>query len=233
MKFEVKPEVFELLPHYIVGVVCAEGVDNHGEHPEIAEFLAQSVAACEASHEGVKAKQAPEVQPYREAFRAVGINPNRYMCSIEALMDRICKKKGMPSVNPLVDLGNAVSLKHELPIGAHDWGTIEEALTVRKAGAEDTFVPFGGGDQDNPKEDEVVYVSGNQVRTRRWTWRQSEIGKITEETSDILFPVDGFSDFNAEQVKAACQELAADLEKYFGVKASVGLVDADHSVFEG
>lgn len=28
---------------------------------------------------------------------------------------------------------------------------------------------------------EAVYASGSEIRTRRWTWRQSERGKITEE----------------------------------------------------
>ena len=29
---------------------------------------------------------------------------------------------------------------------------------------------------------EAVYASGSEIRTRRWTWRQSERGKITEAT---------------------------------------------------
>ena len=85
---------------------------------------------------------------------------------------------------------------------------------------------------EKPEEKEVVYVSGNQVRTRRWTWRQSEIGKITEETSDVLFPIDGFAGFNKEKVVAAAEELAALAEKYFGVKASVGYIDKEHRLFE-
>ena len=33
-----------------------------------------------------------------------GINPNRYMCAIEALMTRIAKGQGMPAINTIVDL---------------------------------------------------------------------------------------------------------------------------------
>lgn len=232
MRFEIAKEVFDLLPDAYFGVVAVKGMDNQKEIPELEEMLQKNIEECEKAFEGVKVKNAEAIAPYREAFRAIGINPNRYMCSIEALLDRIAKGKGFPHINAVVDLGNAVSIKYRLPIGAHDMATIEEALDVRFAGAEDTFVPFGGGEMEKPEEKEVVYVSGNQVRTRRWTWRQSEIGKITEDTSDVLFPIDGFAGFNKDKVVEAAEELAALAEKYFGVKASVGYIDKDNRIFE-
>ena len=232
MRFEIAKEVFDLLPDAYFGVVAVKGMDNQKEIPELEEMLQKNIEECEKAFEGVKVKNAEAIAPYREAFRAIGINPNRYMCSIEALLDRIAKGKGFPHINAVVDLGNAVSIKYRLPIGAHDMATIEEALDVRYAGAEDTFVPFGGGEMEKPEEKEVVYVSGNQVRTRRWTWRQSEIGKITEDTSDVLFPIDGFAGFNKDKVAAAAEELASLAEKYFGVKASVGYIDKDNRIFE-
>ncbi|MFC2661675.1 MAG: B3/4 domain-containing protein, partial [Eubacterium sp.] len=232
LKFEVEGEVFKLLPEYIVGIVTVDGIDNHGENGEIEELLSCAVSECSSAFEGIKAKKADEVQPYREAFRKIGINPNRYMCSIEALIDRISKGKGMPHINPAVDLGNAVSLKYRLPIGAHDNGTIEDALMVRYTREGDVFIPFGSTEPDNPKDGEVVYASGNQVRTRRWTWRQSQIGEITEDTTAIQFPIDGFADFNKEQVESARDELAELLKKYFGGTVHTGMVDAQNPVYE-
>ena len=119
MKFQVAKEVFDLLPELCFGVVGVEGIDNSKEQPEIGRMLAENTEECQKAFEDVKVKNAPKIQPYREAFRAIGINPNRYQCSIEALLDRIAKGKGMPQINPIVDLGNAVSLKYRIPIGAH------------------------------------------------------------------------------------------------------------------
>ena len=141
----------------------------------------------------------------------IGINPNRYACAIEALMDRIAKGKGMPSINPAVDLGNSLSLKYRIPIGAHDMytfvrpdgtgrGAEDAGISVRPATADDHFRPFGApeGEFDDPEAGEIVYVSGNEIRTRRWAWRQSEQGKMQESTSAVFYPIDGFSDFNDE-----------------------------------
>lgn len=231
MRFEIAKEVFDLLPDAYFGVVAVKGMDNTKEIPELEAQLAENIMECEREFEGVKVKNAEDILPYREAFKAIGINPNRYMCSIEALLDRIAKGKGFPHINAIVDMGNAVSIKYHLPIGAHDMKTVEDSLDVRYAEADDTFIPFGSSEEDNPEEKEVVYVSGHQVRTRRWTWRQSEIGKISESTTDVLFPIDGFTGINKEKVEAAAKELAEMAARYFGAEAQIGFIDKENRVF--
>lgn len=226
MKFVVKPEIFEKLPTACFGVVVAKGIDNHGENAEIRRLLEQSIAAASQRFDGKKVKEEADILPYREAFRALGINPNKYLCSIEALFTRIAKGKGMPQINPVVDLGNAISLKYTLPIGAHDLKDAGEDICVRFAREDDTFLPFGGEAEETPEVGEAVYAVGSQVRTRRWTWRQSEHGKIEADTSYVFFPIDGFSDVNQECVLRARDELARRLKEYFSCQVAVGFVDA-------
>lgn len=232
MQFVIAPEVFAALPSACFGVVAVKGAKPGPAAEEIRRRLAEAVESCTAALEGVAIKQAPEIVPYREAFRALGINPNKYPCSIEALLTRIAKGKGMPSINPLVDFGNAVSLRHRIPIGAHDMATFRDGvLEVRPARDGDRFIPFGGGEAEIPDPGEIVYVSGGEVRTRRWTWRQSEIGKITGATDSLLFPVDGFADVNRAQTLAARDELAAWAEELLAAEVTVGWIDAGNRVF--
>ena len=228
MKFVVEKEIFEKLPTACFGVVVAKGIDNGKSYPTVDALLDESIAAAAAHFEGKKVKEEPEILPYREAFRALGINPNQFMCSIEALFTRIAKGKGMPHINPIVDLGNAVSLKYTLPMGAHDLSAGSDDICVRLAREGDTFLPFGSTDEESPDAGEVVYAVGSQVRTRRWTWRQSEHGKIEADSSYIFFPIDGFTDFNKEQVLAAREELLQHVKEIFGCEAIVGFVDAEH-----
>lgn len=169
MKFIVEKEIFEKLPNACFGVVMAKGIDNNKTYPEIEQLLDESIAAAAQRFEGKKVKEEPDILPYREAFRALGINPNKYLCSIEALFTRIAKGKGMPHINPVVDLGNAVSLKYTLPMGAHDLGGSSEDIFIRLAQPGDTFLPFGGETEETPDSGEVIYAVGHQVRTRRWT----------------------------------------------------------------
>ncbi|NLU24024.1 MAG: hypothetical protein GXW99_04735 [Clostridiales bacterium] len=231
MFYEVTQEIFDKLPTACFGAVAVRGLDNTRPIPALEEMLQQNIRLCETYFEDKKPKETPDILPYREAFRALDINPNKYLCSIEALLTRIAKKKGFPSINAAVDLGNAISIKYRLPIGAHDLDTMKDGLTVRLSQPGDTFVAFGATETEIPVPGEAIYVSGHEVRTRRWTWRQSEVGKITEETKAILFPIDGFTDVNEPQVRAATAEFVALLREYFGCEAETGFVDAAHPRF--
>ena len=232
MRFVVEKEIFEKLPNACFGVVMAKGIDNSKAYPEIEQFLDESIQTAMQRFEGKKVKEEPDILPYREAFRALNINPNKYFCSIEALFTRIAKGKGMPHINPVVDLGNAVSLKYTLPMGAYDLDGSKEDICIRLARPEDTFLEFGGEKEETPDLGEVVYAVGNQVRTRRWTWRQSENGKITPDSTDIFFPIDGFTDFNRDRVIAAREELKERIAQIWNCEIIAGLVDSENPSME-
>lgn len=231
MYYRISEEVFEKLPTLCVGLVAVKGLDNHAELPQVAALLQAAIAEQELYFEGKKVKEDASIVPYREAFRKLGSNPNKYLCSIEALLTRIAKKKGFPSINPIVDLGNAISIAYRLPIGAHDLGTIPDGLEVRLAKEGDVFLPFGETQTEAPDAGETVYAAGNEVRTRRWTWRQSEQGKITPDTTDVLFPIDGFTDLNEAAIRQAMERFATLLAEIFHAECTLGFVDATQNTF--
>jgi DNA/RNA-binding domain of Phe-tRNA-synthetase-like protein len=69
---------------------------------------------------------------------------------------------------------------------------------------------------------------GSQVRTRRWTWRQSEHGKIGPDTGYVFFPIDGFIGFNDGRVREAAAALETALKSSFGCVTVTGFVDREH-----
>lgn len=232
MKFIVRPEIFKKLPDLYVGVVVAKDVDNSQDYPKINKLLNKYMSFSQEKFDGVNVKENDEIIPYREAFRKIGINPNRYPCSAEALFKRLSKGKDLPHINPLVDLNNAISLKYTLPMGTHSLDGIEDNIMMRLAQPGDNFIPLGTDKIEEPDEGEVVYAVGKDVRTRRWTWRQSEHGKITDQTRDVFFPIDGFIDVNKDTVNKARTDLAMKIAEIFGVKTQVGYVDRNHPEFE-
>lgn len=230
--FRIEEKVFEKLPTYYVGVVVAEGLDNHEAEEAIDQQLDTAVLAFAKEFKDVNVKEDSRILPYREAFRTLQINPNKFMCSIESLAKRAQKKGTLPHINAAVDLGNAVSLENCIPIGAHNIDAFNDSeIEIRFAMEGDTFQPMGTEEIEKPDDGELVYVSGNTVKTRRWTWRQSEDGKITEETQNILYPLDGFTDINMPKLLHAQQELQKRLETLFGCKTYSGYIDREHPVF--
>ena len=130
-KFEVAAEVFEKLPTYCLGVVVARGVDNGTANVKVTQMMNDEMDAFVQRMVGVNLKEYPGIQPYRNAFLSLGMNPNKFMCSVEALSKRVQKGNRLPNINPIVDLGNALSLKYCLPMGAHDIEKLDGDMTVR------------------------------------------------------------------------------------------------------
>lgn len=224
MRFRVHPEVFEKMPTVFFGSVVARGIDNRSLSPAVEALLDSSIESIGQRLMGANLKEIPEIAVYRDAFQTLGFNPNKYMCSIEALVKRILKGGDFPRISNVVDLGNAISLKYILPMGAHDINAASEDIEIRFAREGDEFIPFGSTEIEAVEPGELVYVRGSSVKTRRWIWRQSDVGKITENSTDIFFPMDGFSDVNKDAVEAAQQELAALLESLFNCPVTTGIV---------
>ena len=93
-------------------------------------------------------------------------------------------------------------------------------------------MPFGETAAEVLETGELIYSAGERVKTRRWIWRQSEEGKVTESSRNIFFPIDGFTDGNLELVIAARDELAGLLGDIFGAGVQVGLVDRENRSME-
>lgn len=234
MKFRVAEEVFMKLPAAVFGVVVAQGAVQPPPDAEaaqaIASRLAVAVDGARARFAGQDVKSHPLITPYRDAFLRLGINPNRFPSSIEAMIGRIAKGGTLPSINPVVNLANSVGLTYTLPLGVHDLDQCSGDLEVRLARPGDLFTPFGATEVEAVDLGEVVYVDGAQVRTRRWIWRQGEYSKATAASRNLFFPIDGFAGVNDDRVRAARAELATQVREFFGARVDELFVDRDHPV---
>lgn len=231
MKFVIEDRIFDAIDNLYIGVVVAKGFDNSKEYPEVEEKLNEALKVAEERFRDVKVKEDEAVVPYREAFRKLGINPNKFQCSVEAMFGRISKGKGIPSINPLVNINNSISLFNTLPMGTHDLSEVDDSIEMRLSREGDTFIPMGSDVVESPDADEVVYAVGNEVRTRRWTQRQSEKGKIDKDTNYVFFPIDGFKGINDVAVDKVVKELS-EVMKGYGCEVYSGVVDKDNKVFE-
>ena len=232
MKFIIENKVFETLNNLCVAVIIARGINNTKKIDDISIMLKENIANVEKEFENVKVKESNYIKCYRDAFQKLNINPNKFMCSIEALLTRISKKKGMPEINSVVDLVNAVSIKYKLPMGAHDLDSMNEDFYIRYSTDNDIFLPFGETDTEKMESNELVYASSNDIRTRRWIWRQSEHGKIIESSKNIIFPIDAFVGINDDKAINAREELSNLLSKFFNCEIITGMIDAKNNYIE-
>lgn len=105
--------------------------------------IADLSAALRERYAEREPSQIEGLQPARELYKRLGIDPTRLRPSSEALLRRVLRGEELPAVNSLVDSGNLCSLEFLLPIGMHDLGTVHGALTVRRGRPIEMFEAIG------------------------------------------------------------------------------------------
>src|SRR5215208_1962481 len=125
----VDPAVHGAHPDYVALVLMASGLANGPSDADSDAQLASAEAHLRAS--GLRrATDHPHITRWRAAFSAFGAKPSRYPSSVEALITRVLKGQPLPRVNVLVDLYNAVSVRHVVPLGGEDADRLQGPLSL-------------------------------------------------------------------------------------------------------
>lgn len=153
----------------------------------------------------------PHVAAWREAYQAFGAKPNRTRNSLEALVRRA--DAGLPRVNRLTDLYNAISVMHQIPLGGEDLARYSGPPRLVRATGQEPFDTAANGEIviEYPEPGEVVWCDDEGVTCRRWNWRQGRRTQLLDETTTALFILDALDPVSTEALQAAADELSAHL----------------------
>lgn len=212
MKYSIDPRILEINEQLRVSILIAKGLKNRTSSEAEIEQLRRQEQLLRRDYEGQNVREIPSIVAYREFLSACGINPNRFPASIEAMVKRIVKGSELPALNHVVDEVNRLSLQYLLSMGAHDLEGIEDDLCIAFSDGSERFLPLGETQWEELGEGELVFKSGSVVQTRRWIWRQSEIGKTTADSENIFFHLVGFH----ENVYKAADAIEILIEKLGG-----------------
>jgi len=216
MHYKVTPEVFEINPQLRFGIIVGKGLRNTASTKEDTSRLRVAEDKARQMIKPEELRNHPNVQGYRNTMEKAGINPNKYLPSTEAMLKRVLKGGILPEINALVDLCNAVSLEYQISLGGHDLRDIHEDLSVCFTDGSEKFLPFGSEEYETVEAGELVFTSGAVVQTRKWVWRQSELGKMDLDTRDVFFQLVGFEDSENGPLLGALAALEQLIEERFG-----------------
>ena len=203
----VDPAVFELRPDYQAALITVVGI-TPGFNSELAE--AMLVKAEQKANEllaEMSVEEIPHIAAWRQAFTAFGAKPNRTRNSAEALTRRAAS--GLPRINPLTDIYNAISVLHQIPIGGEDLTKYESSPKLIRAKGNEPFDTIADGEliTEYPEVGEVIWCDSLGVTCRRWNWRQGKRTQLTNDSSSVLFILDALEPVDLSQLNAICDEL--------------------------
>ncbi len=197
------------------GVIHAVGLDNGGSSSSLTELFRAEQAQVRESLADVALSDLPSISAWRATFSRFGVKPTQYRSAAEALLRRLTKQGEIPSINPLVDLANVVSIRWRLPVAVFDQATATGATSVRFAEGTEHFTDLGSDTPTSPEQGEVIFVDeAALVSARRWCWRQSDQSAARATTVEALITVEGHHDAADADVAAATQDLLVLLAEY-------------------
>lgn len=129
-------------------VVAIEAdVDNPETSDELWELIRRGADDIHGLLEMSDINKRPGIRATREAYKALGKEPNRYRPSSEALCRRIVKGMELYRINTLVDAINLISFQSGYSIGGFDLDKIDGDILTLGAGREgEPFEGIGRGE---------------------------------------------------------------------------------------
>lgn len=216
LSLTVSDEVRALAPGFTYVAVEAHGLVNGPSTEASSALLDDAARRLAARLDGRAPQEDPHMAAWRAVYSAFGSKPSRTRNSAEALARRALTDAGLPRINVLVDLYNAISVAHLIPVGGEDLDLIQGAMSLVRATGEEDFVTVAGGEEtvEHPDAGEVVWRDEAGVTCRRWNWRQGPRTRLTERTTSALFLLESLPPMPVAEVRAAAAELAELLEKF-------------------
>ena len=209
----VDAAVFALRPDYRALLLAVDGIVPGPSDDESDALLQAAEAAAREALDGRPAEQLPHVAAWRDAYRAFGAKPKRTRNSLEALLRRA--PSGLPRVNRLTDLYNAVSVLHQIPLGGEDLTRYTGPPRLIRATGTEPFDTAAGGVAviEHPDPGEVVWCDDAGVTCRRWNWRQARRTQLREDTTAALFILDALDPLTDLALHATADDLADRLTR--------------------
>ena len=209
-KIIVSDIIKEKAPEFKGAAISADVV-NAGFCPELwIEFDKMLAEFSENMKIGdINKKEA--IKATRNAYKALGKEPNRYRPSSEALSRRVLKEKSLYKINTLVDIINYVSISTGYSIGGFDEDKIVgETLILTKGEKDEVFHAIGRGLLNI----ENLPVYKDQESAIGSPTSDEERTKISLDTRHILIIINGYSgDRGLDEAALLICDL---LEKYAG-----------------
>ena len=215
-RLEVDPSVIARFPDYSVMIIYATNLQNGPSDDASLALLREAEQNQRKAFGETKPATHPHIAAWRGVYAGMGVKPSKYLCSVEALLSRTLKGQDLPAINRLVDVYNAVSIRHVLPVGGEDWSKLEGNLVLKQANGQEDFLVFQDGTEvvTHPISGEVIWADRLDVTCRLWNWRQGLRTRLTEDSTHAYFVLDRLKPYSLDILKGAGQELMEYLKQF-------------------
>lgn len=208
----VDDAVFTLRPDYRVLLIAVDGIEPGPSDKQSDTLLERAERFGNQLLIGQNVDELPHIAAWRDAYRSFSAKPQRTRNSLEALMRRT--PTGLPRINRLTDIYNAMSILHQIPLGGEDFQRYAGSPRLIRAIGNEPFDTIADGVDciEHPIPGEVVWCDDAGVTCRLWNWRQARRTQLRSDTTSALFIFDALDPLSDEELNSAGDELIVHIE---------------------
>ena len=160
MQFEITDDVRRLGVRGAFAILS--NLDNRADSAALALYRGELTERLRAELTPGFVGSDAILRGFRDLHDAVGRSNRRFPSSAEALVTLFQRKGLVPSISPLVDIYNGVSLETRLSLGAHDVAKVAGDITLRITDGSERFVALGQVAPEPINPGEYCYVDGSE-----------------------------------------------------------------------
>ena len=182
-------------------------------HPEVAP--AALARACQQVLNDDVAWADAHLTAWDDVFKTFGAKPKRTPCSANALRKRVLKEGELPSLDPIVDIYNAISVRYAIPVGGENFAAYSGVPRLTIADCSEPFDTLKEGQPivEYPDAGEVIWRDDIGVTCRRWNWRQGVRTRLDSQAKTMWFILESLPAMPYEALEAAGEALISDLQQ--------------------
>ena len=182
-------------------------------HPDVAP--AALARACQQVLNDDVGWADAHLTAWDDVFKAFGAKPKRTPCSASALRKRVLKEGELPSLDPIVDIYNAISVRYAIPVGGENFAAYSGVPRLTIADGSEPFDTLKEGQPivEYPDAGEVVWRDDIGVTCRRWNWRQGVRTRLDSQAKTMWFILESLPAMPYEALEAAGEALINHLQQ--------------------
>lgn len=224
-QFIADQSFWEVFPDAKLGVLLLKNYDGLGESSsEIKALLEESHKLAKVYIDEENFSDSEVVQTYRKAYQKFKTKKG-VRSSIEALLKRVSNGQMIPSIDPLVDIYNAASLRFGLPVGAEDIDRFvgDLRLTITDGGDEFYLI---GDEKNNPTlPNELCYKDEAGAVCRCLNWRDGERTMIQPHTTNAFVVIEAINPADADRMQEALSFIEGQAKLNLGAETEMYILD--------
>lgn len=231
-KFIVEESFWELFPDAKIGVILLKNYENSEKSPqELVTLLEESNVLARRHLKAEVFSENKVIQAYRQAYQKFKTKKGA-RCSLEALIKRAGGDNPVKTINPLVDIYNAASLRFALPLGAEDIDTFVGDLRLTITEGNDEFYLIGEQKNNPTLPKELCYKDDVGAVCRCFNWRDGMRTMITERTTNAFIVSELIESERLEDLKDTLTFVGEQSTKYLKARVCTFILHRENPSIE-